>query len=524
MPTKRIDFVKVMYHRNWADADTLPAIDTLDQRAVNVIYKAVVNEITRARKIWVCKRPGIDTGSGLSAGVATGAYAALMSNIVGAGGYNTLSLWPSTTAGNVRIARGLTGINNNLAVTGHNGSSRITQFFDGAGTYTWVFHVTCANPASNRRSYFGIDSGVAGDTQISDVDYPNTVVVGNFVYLSGYLFIMTYDLGRIYNSDLNSLTAWTSTSFLTTSFGGGGCGLAPYQDKIVAFSDYGIEFYENIGNAVGSPLQRINHLTTTQYGVARNVDAPGVTDTGHFYYAAMDTVFWINNPDTSGGPGIFMLEGFKPKKISSPEIDFNLSRFLPSVCKIAGIVEIYGYNYLFISTGGQSTSFGFVYCMNTGLWTTWESSLFDANWPAIVNQRGDTAGLQNETLIFAGTKIYKLSIESMLRTDLVFTDNSVAYTTTLQLGDVDFGTKKRKRLNSLRIVGLDPRAASTTGISWSDDDGQTYSTARNVDMNDDDPKLTRCGAFRRRSFRITNAANTSFQAEALECEYDELNS
>ena len=87
---------------------------------------------------------------------------------------------------------------------------------------------------------------------------------------------------------------------------------------------------------------------------------------------------------------------------------------------------------------------------------------------------------------------------------------------------LDFDTYKRKRLNRLTLVGADSRETSTCGVSWSDDDGQTWSTARNVDLNDARPTLTRLGTFRKRQFRITNSSDAPMELEAMELDVEEL--
>jgi hypothetical protein len=50
----------------------------------------------------------------------------------------------------------------------------------------------------------------------------------------------------------------------------------------------------------------------------------------------------------------------------------------------------------------------------------------------------------------------------------------------------------------------------------SDDDGQTFSVGRDVDLTLARPRLSRCGSFRRRTHRITHSANNPFRVEAFE--------
>jgi hypothetical protein len=226
-------------------------------------------------------------------------------------------------------------------------------------------------------------------------------------------------------------------------------------------------------------------------------------------------VFWINDSNLESGPGIFMFNGFQPQKISTPDVDFDLGRHIYSDLRIAGVAEFFGYNYLFIKTGDQSTDYYWVFCFETGIWGVWESTLA-ATGNIVMNNNFIGSGAENEVLLYSGVKVHKFDIESMLSTDMDFTDNGSAYTMTIQTGINDFGSMNRKVMNRLSIVGSRPRAASATNISFSDDDYVSFGTARSVDMNAAYPSITRCGSFRRRAIRITNAANTPFQAEAID--------
>ena len=341
--------------------------------------------------------------------------------------------------------------------------------------------------------------------------------------MDGYLFIMTAD-GKIYNSDLNASTAWTSTSFLTTKTANQGAGVAFYRNMIAAFGGDYIEFYENVGNATGSPLQHVEHLRVSGDGVAvlANSGQPIAAgeNTGHRYFEGANTVYWINNPDLQSGPGVYMLDGFSPRKISSDDVDLDLSRHLATNLKIVGVADFFGYPHLFISTGDQSTDYCWAYNIKLGAWTTWESALL-SNFFIMSNSPSTTSGLQNEVLLFSGTKYHKFDIESFLSTDISYTDNGSAYTATIQTRNIDFDNNRKKFWHRFTLIGADSREASATNVSWSDDDGQTWSTARALDMNDARPSTTRLGASRRRQWRITNAADAPFEAEAIELTFSE---
>ena len=505
MKTVRIPLVGSPHHRQFADSDTFPAISTLDQRFVNVIFKRDLNPLTGAQRLRVCKRPGTDTGTAATTDITGNPYCVTDVEPTSGGGIRLFGVWKTLADAN-KVRFSLTGVGYaNPTVTGNAGASRALRY----GNSNILFWVVAA-VAANRKAFYNASAG-----EITDADFPIATIVGNFVYMDGYAFIMVGGTGRIYNSDVNDVTAWTSTSFLTTQTGNDGRGLALLRDKIAAFGGDYIEFYENVGNSPGSPLQQIDHLRLNGYGLAGDdVPLTAADEPGHRVLEAMNTVFWINNSNLETGPGVYMMEGFSPKKISSPDVDYDLSRHLDTSLKILGIIELFGMRFLLISTGDQSTDYVWAYCFELGSWTTWESA-FWANAHAANNNPARDAGT-NEVIITAGTEHFKIDIESLLSTDISYTDDGSAYTATIQTRNIDFDNNRKKFWRRFTLIGADSREASATNVSWSDDDGQTWSTARALDMNDGRPSTTRLGASRRRQWRITNAADAPFEAEAME--------
>lgn len=510
----RVPLVGHSVRRSFDSSDRLPGISTFGQRFVNVIFRKYT-DLFGKEHIFVCKRPGTDGGTDLSGSTSETPWTVLRSDYDGGTG-QYMAISKSTNAD--EIIKTFSNSSGAISVTGPVDSSRITRHTDSQDGAFWI---VTAN-GTNRKA---ITFSGASNTEITDADFPDStavgVIIGNFVFMDGYLFIMTSDDGRIYNSDINDTTSWSAISFLTVQAGTRGAGLARYKDKIVAFgSDY-IEFYENVGNVIGSPLGRVNHLRQENYGISiTNLPANALGEnTSHRYFEAMGTVFWINNPDTEAGPGVFMLDNHQPKKISTPDVDFDLIELPMESIRFAGVINLFGYNYLLLSTGDQSTDYAWAYCFELGIWVTWESALLGPRF-FVLNNSPATDTTLDEILLFNGTEYFKFSVESLQGTSQLFTDDGVAFTMTIQTENIDLGTLRRKRLRRLAVVGDDSLETSTTGISWSDDDQQTYTTARNVDMNSNYPVLTNLGLFRKRSFRLTNSDNAPFAAEALELDYE----
>ncbi len=71
--------------------------------------------------------------------------------------------------------------------------------------------------------------------KIIDADFPS--MVGGFAVMDGFAFVMTAT-GRVYNSDVNSITSWQSSSFITANMSTDtGLGVITYKNHIVAFGN-----------------------------------------------------------------------------------------------------------------------------------------------------------------------------------------------------------------------------------------------------------------------------------------------
>jgi hypothetical protein len=102
----------------------------------------------------------------------------------------------------------------------------------------------------------------------------------------------------------------------------------------------------------------------------------------------------------------------------------------------------------------------------------------------------------------------------------VFTDDGVAYSAIIQTSKLDMGMNRRKTWKRIDVIGDQEGQASSLSVAWTDDDYQTTSAGRTVDLSSSKPSLTRCGNSRRRSFVLTHSAATPMRLEALEIEYE----
>lgn len=467
-------------------AATAGAFLTRDQRFINFIPYKIANPLTQQNTYYCVKRPGFQALNTPSTGnIGT---ALMVWQAVGTGA-TILSAFGAT---NSTIFEGTTSLG---AITGR--ARDITESI-ATGTATAVISST------NSGAWFYPTAGAL--TEITDVDYPGNAsrtTVGTCVHMDGYTFIMD-TVGRIYNSNLNSFSAWTADSYVTpTMFPFHGVGIARHHDTVVAFGKSSIEFYENAG-LTPSPLEA-RDILAIQLGAALPA-SNGLT-----IRTVNDQVFFVGMSRMGGG-GIYVIDNFRVKKISTQPIDAQIEVFEPQNCTIT-TGRIWGKDILFLQAG-QS----FAYNLEDDIWFELEAGDGGTLWQIMAGSPQGDGRLFSVSLTSTSGKVYEVNTDTP-----VYQDDANAFTATIQTSLIDFNSMARKRIHRVDVLGDDPGAATTIGVSWSDDDYGTFTTARNVDMNTLPAYLMTCGITRRRAFRLTNSTNTACRLHGLEFVFSLMN-
>jgi len=459
---------------------TAGALVDKDQRFQNFFPVKLKNSITGKETYYLVKRPGFES-------FITPA----------AGNVGTAIHLFETVSGNQLISA--FGATNSTVYIGAGNLGTITGFVRSFTEVDYTGTATVVMPSSNHEAWYYPFSGTL--TKISDVDFPGNAgqsLIGDFVTMDGYLFIMDRT-GRIWNSDLNSITAWTSTSFIgPTYYTGLGVGIARHHDSIVAFLSSSIEFFTNEGDSP-SPLRR-------REMVVANIGAVATGGFGPTIHQHRDKIFFVGT-SRAGGAGIYKIEKYAVDKISTQPVDQLIEVVEPSNVTLTS-ARIWGMDLLLANMGTLS----FVYVIDYDIWV--EMSSTTALWSKIAASAEADAKVYSLSVVSTAGKIYEWNTDTP-----VWQDNGVAYTATARTSLIDFDTEKRKRYHKIKLIGDKQASTTTVGVSWTDDDYGTYSSVRNVDMSQNRAYLTQCGQSRRRAFVFTNATNTPCRIEALELDY-----
>jgi len=371
-------------------------------------------------------------------------------------------------------------------------------------------------------------------TEVSDTDAPTSLASG-IVSMDGFIFVMGEN-GRIYNSAEDDPSTWNAIDVAEAERDSdGGVALIRHHNNIVALGTRTIEFFYNNANPVGSPLSRREDLFFN-IGCAHG---PSVWSDG-------ELCFFIGITST-GGAGIYVLENWQIRKVSTASIDSYLTTMLLREGLILRAACLSGHGHLFylISTGIE-TDVGFyskasiVYDHTSGFWSSWKSSLPSLAILESLPLVGNTVFYGDLTV--AQAQLINGDVVAMsdnlnpfdtLRGDAYFTKDAdfvdSDYVVSLDQSGTniemiiesaffDGGTDIWKIGTEMNIVAERTKAQQNILIRWSDNNNESYNSGRTYDLSKNN-KLTRLGRFVRRSFQIVAVLTEQVRLYAMELKF-----
>jgi hypothetical protein len=336
--------------------------------------------------------------------------------------------------------------------------------------------------------------------KIIDADFPSTAT-GPFVELDGYVFIGT-STGRIYNSDLNSITAWTSTNWIAVNMeADASIALSKAKNQIVAIGRNHIEFFYNAGNPSGSPLGRTEQAVIP-------IGSYSTDNIVRF----RDKTFFIGQDSGYENAGVWMLSGFEVNRLSTIPLTRMLSQnsaTLNADTIVLSAFEHQGKQFVYFGMGDSSNlKADYLYCLESKEWV-------EAGYPYLMKF---SEGLNAIALNSTSGIVYSADPLTPTYRDV----GSASYTATIQTSSVDWDTSLRKTDRDIVLV-CDQQTSGTATLETNDNDydSSSWVTRGTFDLTQHRPKIPRGGSYKgRRAYRITHSANTPFRCEALEIEVD----
>ena len=388
-------------------------------------------------------------------------------------------------------------------------------------------------------------------TKVVDVDYPTTSV-GAPVVIDGYVFTLAENtalaIHEIHNCVLETPLNYNALDYISAEMRpDSGVTLARHHNQLVCFKEYSIEFFYNAKHLVGSPLSRITQQTQA-IGCA---SAASVVNIGN-------TIAFLSRTQ-NGGLGVHVVIGGQTQKISNPFIDKILSSVESIV--FSGLVDAFyisyeGHEFYVLSfegtQGANQGIFGLgvfgiaVFGLGTGLstfkrtlvcdmsaqppqWAEWstldqqtsQQSSFFGGYAVSGPHVSNTQDYTNTLIMSRATgDIYEMSPAPVGSTSPAsYSDGGTVITVNIITENIKLGINTS--ISKLEVIGDRQTLPSNLSISYSDDDYQTFSTPRIVNLQTR-AFLNRLGMTRSgyRAFKYTYTAVAPLRLESFVIETD----
>ena len=403
---------------------------------------------------------------------------------------------------------------------------------------------TSTNASANHGNVWYTADNSTAPSSVTDADMPGNngvSIVRGGASLDGYFFLCDIN-GQIHNSNINDITAWTSTDFLTAEREADiAVYLGKIYDTLVYIGTKSIEFFYNAGNATGSPLARRQDVSYRIGCYTPN----SITEAG-------DSIYFVG-VDQKGWAGVYAIENYQVAKISDAKIDkllrggigatfpdiSDLDSLSTNVYMVAvALGESFG---LMLTIGG---SFTYHWHKESGQWYRWtynatptypgNISGWSSIFPIVSHNRTSKRSAQGLYQLTNGVTCYEGSTDNDTINDLASSNAPDSY---ILFKRWDAGTGKKKRINSLRVIteslasdGGDFEPANAE-IRWFDYDRTESSgpnapddfvAGRTINLNIRGPMVARLGSCRERAWLLhfSTGHGPLTVVKGLEIDYD----
>lgn len=364
---------------------------------------------------------------------------------------------------------------------------------DVSGTETVVVQL-CNNTTITAVQRVYYSSSIGTWTEITDGDFTSIVHRGKMEFMDGYAFVLGADR-RIYQSDLNSLSSWTSGNYITKSITQDvALGLARFKNQLLAFGEDTCEVFYNAGNASGSILGR---SPTQHRSVGLGQIAVPQTDTGrtHYYTIIGERMYILARaPYGAFVNQLWAYDGARFEKVSTSIEDKLLSQ--------GGVYSINKVNFagqqavaIQMTAPSATTQKWLMFFPENGGWFEWSSAKY---------------GPVNNGYWFLGCgsshKLYNFPQSDIYQDDTTNYEMQVAFT--LPKDHDEFET-----MDACGVISDNASATANLAVSFSDNDYVSFTTARNIDISLARKAFNRCGTYRKRAVKLSYTGSSAVRLQ-----------
>jgi hypothetical protein len=327
-----------------------------------------------------------------------------------------------------------------------------------------------------------------GLVQVTDTNYAGTTVRG-CVYLDGTTYVLT-PASAIDGDDFNDPTTWDPLNTLLVQIEPDApqC-LAKQLVYVIAIKSTETEVFYDAGNGTGSPLGPVQG---SKLGVGARA-ATSVVRCG-------DDLAWVGTT-AEGSVQVMLMSKVHGETISTPPVERLLAP-LDFTVVYAWSAKVAGHRYYVVTLKNSNLTLAFD--LTSGLWYIWTDS--NGNYLPIVSSTYNSLAqpvLQHET----NGKLYTLDAQT-------YQDDGVNFTFSLFTPNYDGGVRTEKTCSTIELLA--DEVSTNVGVSWSDDDYQTFTVPQLVNLNSTQPMIQDGSSYRKRAFNIVNTDSTFLRIKAIQ--------
>ena len=331
-----------------------------------------------------------------------------------------------------------------------------------------------------------------GLVQITSSNFPTSLVKG-VQYLDTYTCVMNTS-AAIYNSNADDPQTWAGDFLTAIIEPDQGVFLGKNLVYLLAFKQWTIETFNDAGNATGSPLGPVQ-------GGQMNIGCRHADSVRELE----GMTFWVSQT-RGAGLAVHMATDLRPQKISTPSIE-RLIQDADFTTVYSWTGRVAGHSFYCVTLVNSNLSL--VYDLTSKAWYQWTDA--NGNYLPFVSS---TFSSTQQLLLQHATN------GAMYWMDITFpTDNGSTIVMDIYTPNYDGGVRTRKYVNSMDFIA-DQTNGSKLKVRHSDDDYQSWTNFREVDLSKKRPRLTDCGTFRRRAWHLRHDSNTALRMQAVELNID----
>lgn len=317
-----------------------------------------------------------------------------------------------------------------------------------------------------------------------------------WAYLDGTLYVMS-PYANLWGSEINDILTWPADNVLIPQIEPDkGIAVSKQLVYVITFKETSTEVFYDAGNAEGSPLGRVQGAKIN-WGCV-NQDSIRELD---------GALFWLST-NRSASIQVMKMENLRAEIISTPAIERLLGEADTSSV-YSWTLKYEGHRWYAFTLVNENITL--VYDTTTGLWAQWTDK--DGNMLSIVDSTYDSG--TSQTLLQHATDGYLYVVDSANTVDA---DGPI--TVDIYTPNYDAGTARDKQLSKM-YFDTNQVPGSLLQVRYSDDDYQSWSGFRQVDLSQRKPALDNCGTFKRRAYNLRHQAPTRFRIKAVDLQIAE---